>query len=344
MVLCRKHLLKITLLLLLILITVTSCSSGKKPDAPRNSQANAAPGPGGPPQGFFQKTVTIAATTIKPRKIYEKITVGARAKSSSVIRIVPDNNGTITQILVKEGDRVRKGSILLYVDASKAGEKYLPNPVTSTINGIVSFLPVSVGNTVGRTTTVAIITDPSKNKVYASIPEKYVLKIKKGLGASLQLSSLPTKVFQLTISEIPPQVSKTTGTLDIILTFNKDQDISNVISGMYGSLSLTLAEYENQIVIQRDTIVLENNQEGKSVSGVFVLDNPAEMETTVSFVPIVSGIEDNNDIQVLDGLKENDVIVTLGQSHLNFGSPVLVLELDGEKRVLSETSKKSNKG
>lgn len=287
-----------------------------------------------------QKTkeyVYIQAQTVTPSRIHQKITISARVKSSAIVHISSQTDGVITRMRVQEGARIKKGSVILYVDASRSGTRYRPSPIIAPIAGIVSNLPVKVGNKVSIGTTVATVVDTSNYKVHAAVPASYARSLRVGMHGILKLRSFLKKDFPLVMSEVSPKINAKTGSVDITLVFNGAVDVSALISGMYGTLDLTLEVYENEIVIERHTLVLRNNADGTIVPGVFRVDEPANQKSSVSFVPITTGIEELDTLQVLKGLALGDVIVTIGQTHLRDKDTVVVSELDGVMRSISES-------
>lgn len=314
-------------------------ASANTQNGAQSSQNNS--GQSSRPQGPFgsrtRTVIRISATTIAPLPINKVITVGARVQSSSIANIKPNAAGIVTSIRVTEGEAVKKGAALLYVDSSVAGKRYRPNPVTAPINGVVSLIAVSAGNKVLPSTVVATVIDPSKNKVYADIPERYAPEVRLGAQGALRLIDTEDAPLPVRISEISPQVDKQRGLLGVVLAFEAGgaQAAQKIVSGTFGSLRLTLGTYENQIVVPRRSIVLRKNAQGVTVPGLFVVSNPSAEQSTVSFRPVQTGIEDEDVLQVLEGVAEGEVIVTLGQTHLADGDPAVVLEQDGKLRAES---------
>ncbi len=298
-----------------ILITFTGYA---KQDSPKNQKT--------------REYVHVQAKTLQLSRIAQKVKVGARVISSAIVNIPSQTAGVITNIRVQEGDRVRKGMVILYVDASKSGKRYRPSPVIAPISGIVSNLSVKVGNKVSVGKTAATVVGTDDYKVEASVPEPYAHLLSVQTRGILQLRSFPEKNLPLIVSEISPKINKSTGSVDITLFFDGAVQKNKIISGMYGILDLMLEVYENQIVIERHTMVVRRNAHNKMIPGVFRVDEPTKSKSTVSFVPITIGIEESNKLQVLKGLTLDDVIVSIGQTHLWHKETVVVQELDGVMR------------
>ncbi len=278
-----------------------------------------------------EKIINIAIQSIKPSSITERIRMGAQVTSLSRVNLTPNAGGTITSIIVKEGDFVRKNTTLLYVDSSKAGKKFLPNPVRTPIDGIIASLPLGVGNTVTTATPVVVIVDSKKKHVTASVSEKKVLLIKKGLSAIFHPIVFPTTNIGLTINEISSKVSKN-HLGNIILTFKSPQKNKNIIDtllpGMYGALVIDIKTYTNKIVVDSNTIVIKPYN-GQYMRGIFTVD-PSEKPPQTTFNPVTTGIEDANKTEITSGIKEGDFVITEGQTFVFPNTEVTIMKINGE--------------
>jgi glutaconyl-CoA/methylmalonyl-CoA decarboxylase subunit gamma len=77
----------------------------------------------------------------------EKVLTGAERKplntETSMSKVVSPLPGLISQVLVKEGDSVKKGSVVLHLDAMK-----MENNILAEKDGIVKSIKVKEGDTV----------------------------------------------------------------------------------------------------------------------------------------------------------------------------------------------------
>ncbi len=336
----KTHFVSQCIYIFCILMLVGACTKqeqapAKQAKSKQVPQQQKGKSPAKPTNQGSKDYIHVQAKTLKPSRIHQKTSLGARLKSSSIIAIPTQTAGRITRIRVQEGAVVKKGTVLLYVDASRSGKNYRPSPIVSPIPGIVSNLPIKVGNKVASGATVASVVGTSAYKVEAAVPLNYAHVLGVGTRGILKLLSFPENSIPLVVHEISPKVNTSTSSVDISLVLDGDVDTSAFISGMYGKLELMLKTYEDQIVIERRAMVLKRDDKGKTVEGVFRIDEPDKQKSKVSFVPIKRGVEELDRLQVIDGLAQGDVIVIIGQTHLHHEDTVIVLERDGLRQTIA---------
>jgi hypothetical protein len=89
--------------------------------------------------------------------------------------------------------------------------------------------------------------------------------------------------------------------------------------GMYARVTVTTDERKDALVVPTNAVVDYTGRRG-----VFV----ASGDSTVSFRPVRVGIEESEQIEILDGVAEGDRVVTTGAGGLRDGDRVLLA--DGE--------------
>lgn len=298
----------------------------------KNTQASNPQGNGRGPQRETDRVFGVVAKTMKKTTIVDTITVGGDIQAKQSVNISPDTSGTLQRLMVTEGQRVSKGTIIAYVDPSKAGQKFKLSPVVSTISGTITTLPTKVGNTVSLSQIIARVADNTDIEVRVNIPEKYVGKIHKNTKGILSVIAYPNERFGLTTGTYSEVLSSNTHTMS--LTMNFDKIDRRLKSGMFGNLEVILEEKNEVLVVQRDVLMIRllNNV---STIGVFVLQDNVKSQNNgsqfVLFTPITLGIEDNNNqVEVTEGLSEGDVVIVQGQDSLSDNSMVRVFSLDDE--------------
>lgn len=319
------------LLILSIFLFSLSCTNKQKEDTQVDSRSSRRKKFN---EGSF--VFTVSAVTVSPSNIEEIITIGGDIRAVNAASITPDTNGTLVEVRVSEGDSVRKGDIIAYVDPSKAGRNFLRNPVKATISGIVSSVPIKIGNEVSSQQVIANIADNKDIEMRLSIPEKYTVKINERTRGTLSLIAFPDERFPMTMKSISSVLSTITHTMPLTMKF--DYLDSRIKSGMYGSLDLILDIRQDVLVVRRDAIVIRL-EENANVLGVFVVKDLDDAEgdvKIVKFVKIEVGIETNNRIEIISGLKKGDIVITQGQSSLSDGSLVRIFNLDNKELISIE--------
>jgi RND family efflux transporter MFP subunit len=205
--------------------------------------------------------------------------------------------------------------VIAAVDPSRPGEEYSESPVVSTISGTVLSVPANLGDTVGVSTVVYVIGDLANLVVETFVPERFSSAAQRGLGALVSLEALPGEIFPATVSEVSPVLDPASRTLRIRLGFN--QRDNRIRAGMFATVSLVTNARRDVPVIPREAVI---NTYGSWL--VFVVDsrNTARRRT------ITLGLENENAIEVLEGLELGDRIVSAGQNFLSDGDPVRIVD------------------
>ncbi len=217
------------------------------------------------------------------------------------IAITPDitTTGTVTQILVNEGDAVNPGDIVAYVDASRPGSVYKLSPVTAKSAGIISSVDVSVGQTVSSSSAIATITDDTDLILAAAVPEKFLGSLRPGMSAEFETVAYPGKRYKATLTYIAPALNTASRTADIQLSID---DAAGLKAGMYVKLRLETERIENALIVPYDAL---DEYIGDDV--VYVADGDVASRRIVSV-----GSTNESEAVILSGLEEGELVITAG--------------------------------
>ena len=173
---------------------------------------------------------------------------GEVRRSGDGISVYPDaSSGTITEILVKRGDSVDVGDVVAYIDPSRPGASYKISPVVSKAAGIVSDIPVAVGQTVTSAQPIVTLAGKSDLVVEASVPEKFLGSLRTGMTASFETVAYPGRTYTARLAYISPSISTSSRTADIKLDIDGDTD--GLKTGMYVKLYLETERIEDALMV-----------------------------------------------------------------------------------------------
>ncbi|MDR0643275.1 MAG: efflux RND transporter periplasmic adaptor subunit [Treponema sp.] len=272
--------------------------------------------PGPQPAGAQARSATaVRVTEVTPGTIENGVVINGDVLASSQVSIYPNMAGKLTQLRCRVGDWVNQGQVVASVDPSRPGEEYSESPVVSTISGTVLSVPASLGDTVSVSTAVYVVGDLANLVVETFVPERFSNAAQQGLGALVSLEALPGETFPATVSEVSPVLDPASRTLRIRLHFNRQDN--RIRAGMFATVSLVTNTRQDVPVIPREAVI---NTYGSWL--VFVVDggNTARRRT------ITLGLENENSIEVLEGLEMGDLVVSAGQNFLSDGDPVRVVD------------------
>ncbi len=285
-------------------------------------------GMGGRPRGQMGSTVfSVKTMEAQASVLHDYVSTNGEVEAQSSIEVFPDMAGKIKNVYVNLGSPVRKGSVIARVDPSDPGTQYALSPVYAPISGSIVSTPLKEGTTVSKNSAITIIGDVDSLQITANIPERYVALLKTGLSADISLEAYPGVVFKATISRVSPVVDAASRTKEIILNFDKKD--SRINAGMFAKVILYTRDFTGAVIMPSDSVV---TKDGKKYAYI-VLDNSTVEQREIRLGESVDGM-----VQVLEGIKEGERIVTEGQTSLSDGVQVLDisqrLSLNNENKEL----------
>ena len=237
---------------------------------------------------------------------------GEIGSNNSDVAIVPDTAGNIVSILVSRGDAVKAGDVIAYIDPSRPGMSYKENPVTSPVDGIITSIPVSIGEQVSAATAVATVSGDKTLYIEASLPERYIGTAEVGMAADFTSVAYPGETFTAELSYIAPYVQTANRTSDIELEITSGAE--KLREGMFVTIDLVTEEIPDVITVPSSAIT-------ETLNGdiVYVVENGNAAARAVT-----TGSSNGSETVITSGLSAGDVVITAGT--VADGSAVNVLE------------------
>lgn len=146
------------------------------------------------------------------------------------------------------------------------------------------------------------------------LPEKHLVEIEKGQSVHITNYNLDKDTLDGFISQISPVINPDTRTFQSMLAI-KNQDLL-LRPGMFVKAAILSEKRAKTIVIPKETII--SRQNGKVV---FIVENGIAVEKSIK-----TGLENQDMIEVIDGLKINDRLVVSGFETLRNKSKVSVIQ------------------
>lgn len=255
-------------------------------------------------------SVRTLVAAVTPLQDYVNTT--GEIEPTSSVDVFPDIGGKIQSVNVNVGSYVKKGAVLMKVNPSTPGTQYALNTVYAPISGTVTALKVKTGNTVTAGTAVVTIGNVDELQVTASVPERNVASLKKGLKADIVLEAYPGQVFVASIVRISPVVDSSSRTKSVTLEFDKKD--SRINAGMFAKVKLYTDVYGGYPVIP-ETAVLEKS----GTKYIYVVNADG---ATVSQRKITLGNSVDGSVQVTGGVTTGEKMVIEGMNSLGEGSAI----------------------
>lgn len=261
-----------------------------------------------------QETVFAVNTYVAAAEnLDEYLEFGGDVVAASSVDVMPDTSGKIANIRVRVGDYVEKNQILAYVDPSRPGMTYESSPIRAPVAGTITSFPVSVGSMVAPSVSIAKISNTKNLEINISVAERFVSRIEVGQPALLTFDSYPGEVFTAKVAEVNPVLDTTSRSMGVKLVL--DPPDNRIKIGMYCRVKLITESKSGVVAIPREAIVNRSGQES-----VFVVNG-----NTVENRAISVGITVDNMVEVVSGLTAGNEVVVSGQTLLDSGSKVNVI-------------------
>ena len=183
--------------------------------------------------------------------------------------------------------------------------------LSAPFSGVVTKKMVDIGSVVGPGAPVLELTDISSLKLNISVPERDILKFKKGQDVSVKVDVYGNQLFSGKISNIGIKADASHNfKVEILL---KNSAKSPILAGMYGSVILGNSKTTTALSIPRSALIGSSKQ-----PRVYVVRNGKS-----KLISFTAGTSDGDFIEVVDGLNKNDVLVVKGQINIENNSNVV---------------------
>ena len=195
---------------------------------------------------------------------------------------------------------------------STRGDYIIRIPVTGVVLNDYSLTP---GAMISPSSPILDIADMRTFKATLKIPESKIFIVKNGMPVQLEFDALPGEKFIGAVTRIDQYVDPATRTSNVeIMLDNEREAAGRLRPGMFGTASIVEKEYKNSITVPEGSLhASETGHYAFIVSG-----GKAAMRK------VKTGIKDAGRIQITEGLKAGDEVITFGGANLNDGDPVTV--------------------
>jgi HlyD family secretion protein len=233
---------------------------------------------------------------------------------------------------------------------ARASDMLSKTTYIAPFDGVITNLPVREGETVvvgiqnSPGSTLMTLAETSVITAEVKVDETDIVNIRNGQPADVMIDAIPGKVFKGYVSEIGNNAlirstgvstaQATTGATEakdfkVVVTLQDPPE--NLRPGLSATAKITTAEKQNVLAIPIQALTirtpkdLEEKKDGnvanaaspekkpgsanEEIQGVFVVQASGR-KRTVRFVPVKTGITGSTDIEVTEGLKPDDEIVT----------------------------------
>ncbi len=187
--------------------------------------------------------------------------------------------------------------------------------ITSPFDGVITELPYyTQGSEITTGTSIAGIMDYKSMLLDINLPEKYINDIQTGKDVRITNYALPEDTLRGKITQLSPAINPQTRTFQGTIEINNPQ--LKLRPGMFVKADIITNRADSVIVIPKDIIL--SRQRGMTV---FVVNRGVANERIIS-----TGLENNDEVEVVRGLTTNERVVTDGFETLSNNAKVKILK------------------
>jgi RND family efflux transporter MFP subunit len=217
----------------------------------------------------------------------------------------------------KNGDFLAKKTIVAASQANVERLKALQGfkRITAPFDGVVTSRNTDIGALInaGQQSGKELFTvaDQSKLRLYVSVPQIFVSKLKDGVQASLNVPEHPGRTYKAKFVAESKAVTESSGSVLIqLMVENKDQSLRG---GEFANVVLTMPVSENALMVPSSVLIYK--KEGQFVA-ILTADNK------VQFKKVEIARDLGTKVQIATGLNAEDIIIDVPPDSLETGDTV----------------------
>lgn len=237
--------------------------------------------------------------------------------------------GTVTSINVQEGSDVAKDDIILGLsgddltesiqsasESLRSAEISMQNlqdtmnnyTITAPISGTIIEKDAKVGDAVKTGDTLCIVYDLSYLEMNINVDELQISSISVGQQVQITADAVPDKTYVGTVTRVSMKGTSNGGTTTYPVSIRID-DTDGLRPGMNANAEIVVAEAKNALVVPnaavvRGSYVLVTKDSPSAASA----DTAMEAPEGFVYVPVKTGVSDDDYTQIVSGIQEGDTI------------------------------------
>jgi len=256
----------------------------------------------------------VSAVKLSKRQVRHILAVQGILEGDPQVKVYPQVPGKFAKNNVSEGQIVKKGDILVYIDRDMVGQTFELAPVKAPVAGMVTKLYyIDKGDAVTPQLPVAEVANDDNLKVVFNLGQDDLLKVKKGQKATVLYTNDQALSVEGEVYSVPPVIDKDimAGTV-VVKAANKAKTMK---IGMSVNVEILTESRESFMVPERAILLGQEN------SYIFI-----EKEGKALRVNVKTGYRQNGMMEISGPLTEGETVITEGNFKLYDGAKVEIVE------------------
>ncbi len=207
-----------------------------------------------------------------------------------------------------------KGLTQAEVNVKRARMELEKTRITAPFSGVVTQIKVAPGENIEAGREICTLVDLGQLKIEARVLETLIGKIKLGREADIRFPAYPGKVFRGRVAAISPLVNPAEKTCSVFI--HLDNPAGEIKPGMHAEVEIVSEIFYGRLLVPQAAVLVRG---GRPL--VFVIENGL-----AKWRYIQTGEENEQFVEVLDGVREGEQVIVEGHLTLAHDSPVRVVE------------------
>lgn len=201
--------------------------------------------------------------------------------------------------------------------------------IRAPFDGTIGIIDVGVGTFVQTNQELVTLVDQTPIKVKFGVPGKFVNDVGIGQSVELKVDAAKNRVFKGTVEAVDSHVDPATNSVWLRASVPNEDGILK--AGLFSNVTLVIGEQSDTITVDESAVERIGEQEF-----VWVVERGKARRTGV-----LTGVRDRGRIEVVAGLKPEQIVVVSGQLRLSEGTWVKVINLDNEEQSDEKDAEKT---
>jgi RND family efflux transporter MFP subunit len=210
----------------------------------------------------------------------------------------------------------------------QAREQFENSFIKAPFDGVVAAVYVDKNQTINIGQQVVQVISPSKMKAKVYLTGGDIQNVKAGQRVLIKFPTIPDKEYAGKVSRINTAIDKMSKSLEVEIAFlSRDK---NIKSGIFGEYFIEIQNNSNSLVIPEPALISQSEIKIDRATGLqntvkkyylFMVEN-----NTARLKEVKTGIANDGQIEIVDGLHLGDSVIIVGQNIVKEGQTVNIIE------------------
>ena len=208
-------------------------------------------------------------------------------------------------------DQVQTDVQTINADINLIKARISETELRAPFDGEIGLRYISEGSFTTPSTKIARLIKIKPLKIEFSIPEKYASEIRIGYPVTFKIDGID-QIFNASVYAVDPKIDTDTRNITLRALYpNKNEELK---AGRYAKITLQMSKIENTIAVPTEALIPEMDGEK-----VFIYKHGKAQSVRVN-----TGLRTEAKIQITDGLKFGDTLLTSGIMQLRQNLPIIL--------------------